>query len=256
MREALSSLIVVPCYQEAERFSPAAFAELLEVDGLGLVLVDDGSRDATPEVLRAFASASAGRTELVILPENRGKAEAVRAGMQRGIDRGAKVVGYLDADLATPVFEIKRLLEEMRAHRVEAVLAARVALLGADIRRSPARHYLGRVFATAASLTLQLRLYDSQCGAKLFRAGPALRAAVAEPFLSRWAFDVELIGRLVVGAPGVPGLEREAFREVPLRQWIDPGGSKLGPGAMLRSAADLARIATDLRRRRRRLRSG
>jgi glycosyltransferase involved in cell wall biosynthesis len=256
MREASPTLIVIPCYREAERFSPEDFAALFDIDGLGLILVDDGSKDATPEVLQAFAATQPARAEVLSLPENRGKGEAVRAGMQRAIAMGAEVIGYLDADLATPVFELERLLDEMRAHQVDAVLASRVALLGADIRRSPARHYLGRIFATAASLTLQLRLYDSQCGAKLFRDGPAFRSAVGEPFLSRWAFDVELIGRLVVGAPGVPGLERDSFREVPLRQWTDAGGSKLGPGAMIRSAADLARIAADLRRRRRKLGGG
>ena len=50
-----------------------------------------------------------------------------------------------------------------------------------------------------ASLILHARVYDTQCGAKLFRRSAALEAALADPFLSRWSFDVELLGRMLIG---------------------------------------------------------
>ena len=71
-----------------------------------------------------------------------------------------------------------------------------------------ARHYVGRLFATASSLILDMTVYDTQCGAKVLRAGPALRAALATPFHSRWAFDVELLGRLHNGVGGADGPAR------------------------------------------------
>ena len=134
---------------------------------------------------------------------------------------------------------------------VQVAIGARVGLLGKDIHRSAVRHYLGRVFATAASLILQARIYDTQCGAKLFRATPTLAAALAQPFISRWAFDVELLGRLLAGEVGAPPLPLDAIVEVPLDVWHDVKGSKLGPGGMARTAKDLARIGLDLAWRRR-----
>jgi len=116
------------------------------------------------------------------------------------------------------------------------------------------RHYLGRVFATAASVILKARVYDTQCGAKLFRATPAVSAALAEPFLSRWAFDVEFLGRLLIGTPAVGPLPLNAIVEVPLAVWHDVKGSKLGIGGMAKTVSDLALVANDLAARRRAIR--
>ena len=69
------------------------------------------------------------------------------------------------------------------------VFGARVALLGRQINRLPSRHYLGRIFATLASTVLSLRIYDTQCGAKIFRNSATFRSAIAEPFDSPWIFD-------------------------------------------------------------------
>jgi glycosyltransferase involved in cell wall biosynthesis len=249
------ALIVVPCFNEASRFSSAGFDALLADPRVDALFVDDGSTDATLAGLGAFCARHPERASTLRLPRNGGKGEAVRAGLLEALGRGAGIVGYLDADLSTPGEEFSRLLDELIAHDVDVVMGARVNLLGAQITRDPARHYLGRVFATTASFILDLPVYDTQCGAKLFRAGPTLAAALLEPFGSRWAFDVELLGRLVVGRDGATGLAHTAFREVPLRRWEDVGGSKLGVTAMARSAVDLARIGVELRARRARRRA-
>jgi glycosyltransferase involved in cell wall biosynthesis len=241
---------VIPCFNEPRRLDHAGLAELLADPELDLVLVDDGSTDETANVLHALAAREPLRTSVLSLAENQGKAEAVRRGLLHALDAAPAIVGYADADLATPPRELLRLCALLRESSAEAVLGSRVALLGRDVDRSPARHYLGRVFATAASLALGTHVYDTQCGAKLFRASRALRAALSEPFRSRWAFDVELLGRLLAGSPGVPPLPASALIEEPLREWRDVAGSKLGAGQMLRTVTDLARIHRDLARRR------
>jgi hypothetical protein len=185
------------------------------------------------------------------LTSNRGKAEAVREGLRTALAAGAEIVGFLDADLSTPPAELDDLLAVLARPGVQVAIGARIGMLGYDIERSAVRHYLGRVFATAASMILQARVYDTQCGAKLFRAGPALAEALATPFLSRWAFDVEFLGRLLIGTPAVPPLPLTAVVEVPLSVWHDVKGSKLGVGGMARTLRDLALVASDLAARRR-----
>jgi hypothetical protein len=123
------------------------------------------------------------------------------------------------------------------------VLGSRVRLLGRSIERSALRHYLGRVFATGASLTLGLPVYDTQCGAKLFRVTPALARVLERPFLTRWVFDVELLARYgqVVSVGSGPAVERRVY-ELPLQHWRDVPGSKVRPWDFVRSGLELVRI--------------
>ena len=248
----LETTLVIPCHDEARRLNTSSFLDLLDASPeLRLHFVDDGSTDNTARALRHLRTQAHPRVYVTTLEHNQGKAEAVRHGMLAALSEGARVVGYLDADLATPVDEVVRLIMTFADRDVDVLLAARVALLGRSIERSATRHYLGRVFASAASLALGLQVYDTQCGAKLFRRIPALPTALSEPFLSRWCFDVELLGRLLIGAPDVPPLQPSRFLEEPLQAWRDVPGSKLDVASKARALFDLGRVYRDLERRRR-----
>ena len=237
----MKTTLVIPAYDEAGRLEPAAFEQAVAGDpDLNLLFVDDGSRDDTGSVLGGIADRWPGRVAVRIEPVNVGKAEAVRRGMLEALGRDAAIVGYWDADLATPLGELKALREALAADpAIQAVLGSRVRLLGRHIERRAARHYLGRAFATVVSVALRAPVYDTQCGAKLFRAGPILRDALALPFRSRWIFDVELLGRL---GKRVPGGLIGAVREVPLTTWADRPGSRLRWHAFVRAPLEMARI--------------
>lgn len=235
--------IVIPCYNEADSLEAAPFAHLTE-NGMRLIFVDDGSGDETPQVLSRIVSALADKAEVLTLPVNRGKGEAVRQGLLRALDHGADIVGYLDADMSTPAHEALRLADILDRGGQDAVIGSRVAMLGYDIRRSPLRHYPGRVFATFASMTLDLVVYDTQCGAKFFRADQRLAASLGPPFVSRWVFDVELLGRLISGA----GHAAAVIEEIPLRQWHDRGRSHVKPMDLIWGLMSLVRIGWRLRR--------
>jgi dolichyl-phosphate beta-glucosyltransferase len=240
---------VVPCFEEAKRLDGPAFLALAESCApCSIVFVDDGSRDDTPALLRELAHRRPELATVVPLGHNRGKAEAVREGMLHALAEQADIVGYADADLSTPVAELERLAGLARAGAHDVVMGSRVQLLGRAIRRNHVRHYIGRVFATCASLSLGLPVYDTQCGAKLFRRTEALAGALAAPFHSRWAFDVELLGRLTRPPGGVAPIAVDRIREEPLMAWADIPGSTLRPLAALRSGIDLLRLAARSRR--------
>jgi dolichyl-phosphate beta-glucosyltransferase len=258
---AADAAIVIPFYNEERRFDRARLLELAAAPGVSLVLVDDGSRDRTAELLGEVAAVGAGaggageksgRIHVLELKPNGGKGAAVRKGMQAAIARGAKTVGFTDADFSTRPGELVMLLRELEARAdLEVLIASRVLLVGRRVERNAARHYLGRVFATIAANILRTPFYDTQCGAKLFRVTPMLESALAEAFVSRWAFDIELLGRLLIGTKDVPAVPLERMREVPLEEWVDAGGSKVTPAAMVKTLADLAVIEMELARLRR-----
>ncbi|MCC6847857.1 MAG: glycosyltransferase [Deltaproteobacteria bacterium] len=235
-------VIVVPCFNEAARLDGEAFlAYACGHPDVGFLFVDDGSRDRTADRLEQLRAREPGAIAVHGMTENSGKAEAVRAGVLAALGAGCESVGYWDADLSTPLDEITRFRDVLRDNpAILAVLGCRVRRLGADVRRRNARHYLGRIFATGASLVLRLPVYDTQCGAKLFRADTRVREAFTAPFASRWAFDVEVLARL---RSGLDDARAEGlFHEEPLRRWTDIPGSKLGARHMLVALLDLLRL--------------
>jgi len=239
--------IVVPCYNEANRLPVAAFDEYLAArQDVGFVLVNDGSTDATLDILRALERRWTGRVFVIDQQPNQGKAEAVRAGILHAMGT-ADYVGYFDADLATPLDAISEFVAVLDANsQIDIVIGARVSLLGREIRRKARRHYLGRVFATAASLVLALPVYDTQCGAKLFRVrAPMLGQLFGAPFGSRWIFDVEIFARYLTGLG-----DRKGLYELPLQRWSDVGESRVKPSDFLRAGGEMATIYRTYRLRR------
>lgn len=240
-----STTIVVPCYNEERRLNVAAFGRFLRAEPQCRILfVNDGSRDKTMHVLRTIESEHRTLVDVLDLPRNGGKAEAVRSGVRFALERGADYVGYWDADLATPLDAIPEFIRVLDRRRgVDVVIGSRLALLGRDIRRQPRRGALGKVFARAASFVLGISIRDTQCGAKLFRATPWVAAAFDRPFCTRWIFDVELLARLaqVSAVHDGPPLNQCVY-ELPLDNWEDVAGSKLRARDFLKAPAELASI--------------
>jgi glycosyltransferase involved in cell wall biosynthesis len=243
-------VLIVPCYNEAARLVPQAFVDFAAAHpSTRLLFVDDGSDDSTFDILERLKQEMRGAAEVMRLPSRLGKGEAVRRGIVEGLGRGPDFVGFWDADLSTPLRAIDDFLT-LAAGRpeMEVLLGSRVMLMGRDIRRQAWRHYLGRVFATAVSLTLDLPVYDTQCGAKIFRANDAIAAVFATPFRSRWIFDVEVLARYLaqpVPAGGLP--RRSRIYELAVPVWHHKTGSKLRWTDFIRSIFDLIAIRFEIR---------
>ena len=240
--------LVVPCYNEAGRLKADAFLDLIRSRTDVVVrFVDDGSTDGTATALAGLAARAPEQAAVMTLPRNIGKAAAIRAGVLAAFEQQPAFVGYWDADLSTPLSALAEFIEVLDDNpRVDIVMGARVRLLGRHIDRRPLRHYVGRVFATAASLALRLAVYDTQCGAKLLRANERMRQAFAEPFRSQWLVDLEMLARYITLAGR--GAAESGIVEVPLKSWSDVPGSKLRLVSALHAIVDLASIWRQSRR--------
>jgi glycosyltransferase involved in cell wall biosynthesis len=238
-------IIVIPCYNEASRFPLHPFLDFAAAHPhIRFLLVNDGSRDDTLSVLNQAAQAAPGQVSVLNQPVNRGKGEAVRAGFLAAMEqRDSEAVGFWDADLATPLEQIDDLTEVLLSRpELAMVFGARVKLLGRNIERRPVRHYLGRVFATVVSIALRLPIYDTQCGAKVFRVSEETRELFDQPFTSRWVFDVEILARFIRRRRFQMASVQEAIYEYPLPCWRDVAGSQVRPKDFFRAFWDVVRI--------------
>jgi dolichyl-phosphate beta-glucosyltransferase len=210
---------VVPCFNEAVRLEHTIRATLDYLNSVSpeseLIVVNDGSTDATSTIARQALAGAKIETRLLENFPNRGKGAAVRAGLLAA----RKPIGlFFDADLSTPLEETPKLIEPMANDDVDLAFGSRAldrALIG--IRQPWRREYAGRVFNLLVRLTTGLPFVDTQCGFKAFRLDvcrPFLEAARVQGF----AFDVELL--FLAERAGL------RLREIPVR-WNHAEGSKV-----------------------------
>ncbi len=143
--------------------------------------------------------------------------------MKIAMKHNSDYIGFWDADLATPLSELERMLESATEEMLY-ISGCRLLRLGGRIKRKWYRHYLGRVFATAVSLYLDLPVYDTQCGAKLYKK-ECVPFITEHRFVTRWFFDVEILKRMTKHYGTDAVLSRSL--ELPLESWLDVSGSKL-----------------------------
>lgn len=233
--------IIIPCFNEADRFDQEALSLFAQShSNIHFYLVNDGSLDDTLIMLNRLAS-NLSSVNVLDLAKNQGKANAVRAGVLHAVEsKTYDYIGYFDADFSTPLTEVIRMLEVIQKKKAFAfVIGARLKRLGSRVERKLLRHYLGRVFSTFASLILQVGIYDSQCGAKLIRAD-LVPILFQTKFDYQWLFDVELLARFIL-LKGKKAAAQDIY-ELPLEEWIERGGSKLGWASYFKAPFQLVKL--------------
>ena len=219
--------VVIPAFNEAERLprTLGRLADYLRAFGRAheILVVDDGSSDATAERARA-AGATVLRND-----KNRGKGHAVRRGMLEA--RGQRRL-MTDADLSTPIEELKRFLETMD-RGFDVVIGSR-ALPGANIEVHQPwfRENMGRLYNLFVRALAVPGLRDTQCGFKLWTAAAA-RDAFAPARLDGFSFDVEALYLA----------RKRGYRiaEVPVT-WRNDAATRVGLGTGSAAFPDLLRI--------------
>jgi dolichyl-phosphate beta-glucosyltransferase len=228
--------VIIPAYDEAVRL-PGYLKDIQAYfegrdEPYEIIVVDDGSRDATVERVREVA---AGRPAVTVhaLAENRGKGHAVRVGMA---DASGALRLMADADGATPIAEVAR-LEAAVAAGADIAIGSRALHDPAVIRQVRTHRKLsGHVFNFLVRRLGVPGVMDTQCGFKLFR-GTVAAALFPLVTTDGFGFDVELLMMAV----------RRGYRiaEVPVN-WADQPGSKVG---VLRHGPRMLREVLSARRR-------
>ena len=127
----------------------------------------------------------------------------------------------MDADLSTPLNEMSRLNDIIIQTNAQIIFGARVLMCNRLIKRSPIRHYLGRILISCLSPFLKQKIYDTQCGAKIFDS-KLITDIFRHKFISRWLFDIEIFFRI----NKIYGINIKMIEE-PLYEWVDDGDSRI-----------------------------
>jgi dolichyl-phosphate beta-glucosyltransferase len=220
--------VVIPAYNEERRLPPTLerLRQYLDAGSLAheIVVVDDGSRDATADVARAH-----GATVVVRNDRNRGKGHAARRGML--LARGRRRL-MSDADLSTPIDDLELLMARLDEGYDVAIASRALPGSNVEVRQSAYREAMGRLFNLCVRVLAVPGVHDTQCGFKLFTAEAA--EGSFEPLeLEGFSFDVEA---LFVA-------RRRGYRiaEVPVT-WRNDEATRVGPMNGLRAFLDLGRI--------------
>lgn len=229
--------IVIPCYNEEKRLPQIAYKNFLQLNPEALIcFVNDGSVDKTLDVLETLRAKFTDNIFIISNTKNLGKAEAVRKGMlfcNKNLD--FTFIAYLDADLSTSLEECVSLTGYLK-DSITFVFGSRIMKIGSVIKRRQYRFLTGRIIASIISLILKLKVYDTQCGCKVFTKELSTHV-FKEAFISKWLFDVEIFHRIIVFYGRYQVLNK--MLEIPLKRWVDIGESKVKMSYFLRLWIDL-----------------
>lgn len=225
--------IVIPCYNEAQRLPLEPFIDFARRnDDVRLIFVDDGSKDQTISLLCGAVAALPEKVDALMMKKNGGKAEAVREGLKFAVSRGHKYIAFLDADLATPIDAVLDFASVAdRMDDIDVVFGSRKGGLGHRVYREFHRKIISRICSTLGRMATGLPIYDTQCGAKLFRNTPQLSRSLEKPFSAGWLFDVELFLRI----SNPDRKKRNKFFEYPVIEWTEIPGSKIKTTDVIKS---------------------
>jgi dolichyl-phosphate beta-glucosyltransferase len=184
--------IIIPAYNESARLGATLDRVLNYVSSeqwdAEIIVVNDGSRDNTADLVRQYATTNP-HLRLLHNPGNRGKGYSVRNGM---LNASGEILLFSDADLSAPIEEAPKLFEAIHAGADVAIGSRWLRPELQTQRQSLLRQFYGRAFNVALRVVLGLNIKDTQCGFKAFTRSAA-RKIFPQQQIERWGFDPELL---------------------------------------------------------------
>ena len=217
--------IVIPCYNESKRLRNLEYEAFLKLNQKTIFcFVNDGSKDTTLQILKDIQVKNPNKVHVINKKINNGKARAVKVGMNYLYKlKNCDKIAFLDADLSAPLnecFNLAKIVDK----KTKMVFASRIKKLDNVIQRKWYRFFTGRVIATFISRILNLPIYDTQCGCKIFTP-EMIPIVFKKNFISRWLFDVEIFFRIKNHFGETEMIK--ICKEVPIKVWADKGNSKI-----------------------------
>ncbi|MHC4711776.1 MAG: dolichyl-phosphate beta-glucosyltransferase [Planctomycetota bacterium] len=209
--------VVIPAYNE-ERRLPASLERVLSYlrarnTAFEVLIVDDGSTDATARIAEDFATRERG-VRILRHEHNQGKGHAVRTGMLEA--RGDYII-FTDADLSTPIETTSDFMLHLTNGSDVVVGNRRMRRSNLEVRQPRHREFLGRIFTRITRLLLRSPITDQTCGFKGFKRKAALETFSRQSVFN-WSFDAEILH--IAARRGM------TVRQIPVR-WRDEPGSKV-----------------------------
>ena len=224
--------VIIPAYNEEKRLPPTL--ERIEAYLAArpftseILVVDDGSRDRTAQVVESWQDRMAG-LRLVSNGGNRGKGYSVRHGM---LEAQGNIALFTDADLSAPIEEADKLLAALNGCDV-AIGSRALDRSMVEVHQSWRREFAGRSFNWAVRALMGVAFADTQCGFKAFRR-ERTRILFEQQRIERFGFDPELL--YLARRHGL------SVVEVPVRWAHDPATRVYVLGDGMRMVGDLAVI--------------
>lgn len=215
--------IIIPAYNEEKRIGETLGKYLDFFKEAKILVVINGTTDNTLEIVKKYPVQ-------YLNFEKGGKGFAIKEGFKYALENNFDLIGYIDADMATPPESFSKLIEGIENY--DGIISNRWMKESIITNRTFKRKILSFGFNFLVRLLFHLPQTDTQCGSKLFKK-EAIRAVIDNLKVERWEFDVDLLYNL--------NKQNFKIKEIPTI-WDDKKGSKISLKAPIQMFTGILRL--------------